>query len=94
MNVDLILIDLKRTERKVSSTHADKRMNQSNLEATSWIRHFRRYHNYLFVPLQFRITIVFSFSWDDSESTENNGYVKFLGGGRGAGGQKDYYGIF
>ena len=51
-------------------------MNQSNLEVTSWIRHLRKYHNYLFVPTppppppQFCLSIVFSFSWDDSKSQE------------------------
>ena len=85
LDFNLILINLNRTERKVSSTDADKRMNQSNFEATSWIRHFRKYHNYLFVPPQFRITIVFSFSWDDSKSQEKlkTMVMSIFWGGRG-----------
>ena len=75
MNVDLILIDLKRTERIVRSTDADKRMKQSNLEATSWSHHFRKYHNYLFLG-RFQVP----------RETENNGYVNFVGGGGGGGG--------
>ena len=74
MNVDLILIDLKRTERIVRSTDADKRMKQSNLEATSWSHHFRKYHNYLFLG-RFQVP----------RETENNGYVNFVGGGVGGG---------
>ena len=51
------------------------------------IGHFQIYHNTLFVPLKFYVSIVFNISWDLSQ-IENNAYEKFWRD------KKEYHGKF